>query len=120
MKKTIILGCLFLAFVSISAQEKGQKNTTPIKDTKINTEVSNKQEKTIKVVVVPVSDVNYQTSTKSAIQATSKFNSLKPEKTVVNSNKTTLVSNNTLKPEKPVDTEKSKKEKTLKKEKNSK
>ena len=119
MKKTIILGCLFLAFVSISAQEKGQKNTTPIKDTKINTEVSNKQEKTIKVVVVPVSDVNYQTSTKSAIQSTSKFNSLKPEKTVVN-NKTTLVSNNTLKPEKPMVTEKSKKKKTLKKEKNSK
>ncbi len=59
MKKSIITGILFLVAVSFSAQEKGHKNTRPIKDTKvivnpIKPTVFNKEEKTTKVVVTPV------------------------------------------------------------------
>ena len=83
MKKSIILGCLFLAAVSFSAQEKGTKNTKPIKDTKVEVvnpikpEVFNKESN---MVVVPVADVKYQTS----------------------KTRTTRTSNNTNRPEKPI------------------
>lgn len=64
MKKSIITGIMFLAAVSFSAQEKGHKNTKPIKDTKvivnpIKPSVFNKESN---MVVVPVADVEYQTS----------------------------------------------------------
>ena len=80
MKKSIITGILFLVAVSFSAQEKGTKNTKPIKDTKveivnpIKPEVFNKEEKTTKVVVTPVNS----NSTNRA--ASSSVNTTKPEK----------------------------------------
>lgn len=79
MKKSIITGILFLVAVSFSAQEKGQKNTKPIKDTKvivnpIKPTVFNKEEKTTKVVVTPVNS----NSTNRA--ASSSVNTNKPEK----------------------------------------
>ena len=64
MKKSIILGCLFLAAVSFSAQEKGQNSTTPIKNTKGN--IVNPIKPTVKptpvVKVTPVAEAKYQTS----------------------------------------------------------
>ena len=79
MKKSIITGILFLVAVSFSAQEKGHKNTKPIKDTKvvvnpIKPEVFNKEEKTTKVVVTPVNS----NSTNRA--ASSSVNTNRPEK----------------------------------------
>ena len=79
MKKSIITGILFLVAVSFSAQEKGHKNTKPIKDTKvivnpIKPSVFNKEEKTTKVVVTPVNS----NSTNRA--ASSSVNTNKPEK----------------------------------------
>ena len=79
MKKSIITGILFLVAVSFSAQEKGHKNTRPIKDTKvvvnpIKPEVFNKEEKTTKVVVTPVNS----NSTNRA--ASSSVNTNRPEK----------------------------------------
>ena len=83
MKKSIILGCLFLAAVSFSAQEKGQKNTTPIKNTKgtvvnpIKPAVFNKEVKPSPVVkVTPVSPKTKTTSTK--------VNTNRPEKVTNN------------------------------------
>jgi len=79
MKKSIITGILFLVAVSFSAQEKGHKNTRPIKDTKvvvnpIKPSVFNKEEKTTKVVITPLNS----NSTNRA--ASSSVNTNKPEK----------------------------------------
>lgn len=79
MKKPIITGILFLVAVSFSAQEKGHKNTKPIKDTKvvvnpIKPEVFNKEEKTTKVVVTPVN------SNSTSRAASSSVNTNRPEK----------------------------------------
>jgi len=79
MKKSIITGILFLVAVSFSAQEKGHKNTRPIKDTKvvvnpIKPTVFNKEEKTTKVVITPLNS----NSTNRA--ASSSVNTNKPEK----------------------------------------
>lgn len=78
MKKSIITGILFLVAVSFSAQEKGHKNTKPIKDTKvvvnpIKPSVFNKEDKTTKVVVSPVNS----NSTNRA--ASSSVNTNRPE-----------------------------------------
>ena len=88
MKKSIILGCLFLVAVSFSAQEKGTKNTKPIKDTKVEVvnpikpEVFNKEEKTTtKVVIVPTNS----NSTNRSSQTTNNTN--KPEKPVIVNNR---------------------------------
>ena len=103
MKKSIILGCLFLAAVSFSAQEKGQKNTTPIKNTKgtivnpIKPAVFNKEAKPAPVVkVTPVAEVKYQTS-KTRTTST-KVNTNRPEK--VTNNRAASSSVNTSKAEK--------------------
>ena len=77
MKKSIITGILFLVAVSFSAQEKGTKNTKPIKDTKvvvnpIKPSVFNKEEKTTKVVVTPV-------NSNSTNRAASSGNTNRPE-----------------------------------------
>ena len=103
MKKSIILGCLFLAAVSFSAQEKGQKNTTPIKNTKgtivnpIKPAVFNKEVKPTPVVkVTPVAEVKYQTS-KTRTTST-KVNTNRPEK--VTNNRAASSSVNTSKAEK--------------------
>ena len=77
MKKSIITGILFLVAVSFSAQEKGTKNTKPIKDTKvvvnpIKPSVFNKEEKTTKVVVSPV-------NSNSTNRAASSVNTNRPE-----------------------------------------
>ena len=103
MKKSIILGCLFLASVSFSAQEKGQKNTTPIKNTKgtivnpIKPAVFNKEAKPAPVVkVTPVAEVKYQTS-KTRTTST-KVNTNRPEK--VTNNRAASSSVNTSKAEK--------------------
>ena len=103
MKKSIILGCLFLAAVSFSAQEKGQKNTTPIKNTKgtvvnpIKPAVFNKEAKPAPVVkVTPVAEVKYQTS-KTRTTST-KVNTNRPEK--VTNNRAASSSVNTNRPEK--------------------
>ena len=102
MKKSIILGCLFLAAVSFSAQEKGTKNTKPIKDTKvvvnpIKPTVFNKEVKPSPVVkVTPVAEVKYQTS-KTRTTST-KVNTNRPEK--VTNNRAASSSVNTSKAEK--------------------
>ena len=113
MKKSIILGCLFLAAVSFSAQEKGTKNTKPIKDTKaevvnpINPEVFNKEEKTpTKVVIVPTNS----NSTNRSAQTTNNTN--KPEKPVIVNNRAANAPKPTgLNPEKVKEITKGKKEK---------
>ena len=98
MKKSIILGCLFLAAVSFSAQEKGQNSTTPIKNTKGN--VVNTTKPTVKpspvVKVTPVAEVKYQTS-KTRTTST-KVNTNRPEK--VTNNRAASSSVNTSKAEK--------------------
>ena len=98
MKKSIILGCLFLAAVSFSAQEKGQNSTTPIKNTKGN--VVNTIKPTVKpspvVKVTPVAEVKYQTS-KTRTTST-KVNTNRPEK--VTNNRAASSSVNTSKAEK--------------------
>lgn len=93
MKKSIITGILFLVAVSFSAQEKGTKNTKPIKDTKvivnpIKPSVFNKEEKTTKVVVTPVNS----NSTNRA--ASSSVNTNKPEKVNVERKEKGKVANN--------------------------
>ena len=98
MKKSIILGCLFLAAVSFSAQEKGQNSTTPIKNTKGN--VVNTIKPTVKpspiVKVTPVAEVKYQTS-KTRTTST-KVNTNRPEK--VTNNRAASSNVNTNRPEK--------------------
>ena len=113
MKKSIILGCLFLAAVSFSAQEKGTKNTKPIKDTKVEVvnpikpEVFNKESN---MVVVPVADVKYQTSKARTTRTSNNTN--KPEKTVIVNNRAANAPKPTgLNPEKVKEITKGKKEK---------
>ena len=113
MKKSIILGCLFLAAVSFSTQEKGTKNTKPIKDTKaevvnpIKPEVFNKESN---MVVVPIADVKYQTSKTKTTKTTNNTN--KPEKPVIVNNRAANAPKPTgLNPEKVKEVTKGKKEK---------
>ena len=99
MKKTIITGILFLAIVSISAQEKGTKNTKPIKYTKgtnssVIVEKEVKTEKTTPVSIRPTSS----NSTNRAAQTTIQTN--RPEKVKVNTNRAAQNSNETMRPEK--------------------
>ena len=90
MKKSIILGCLFLTAISFSAQEKGSKNNKPVKNTKaevvnpINPEVFNKKEEKF-YKVTPVAEVNYKTSKSRASKSASKG-----EEKGKNSNKTKI------------------------------
>ncbi len=82
MKKSIITGIMFLVAVSFSAQEKGHKNTKPIKDTKvivnpIKPSVFNKESN---MVVVPVADVKYQTSKTRITNNTNKPEKVKGER----------------------------------------
>ena len=100
MKKSIITGILFLVAVSFSAQEKGHKNTKPIKDTKvvvnpIKPEVFNKEEKTTKVVVTPVNS----NSTNRA--ASSSVNTNRPEKVKGERKEKVTVNNRTASAPKP-------------------
>jgi len=76
MKKSIILGYMFLVAASFSAQEKGQKDIKPIKNTKaeivnpIKPEVLKKEYPVYRVT--PVAETNFETSrsraSKSAIR----------------------------------------------------
>ena len=113
MKKSIITGILFLVAVSFSAQEKGTKNTKPIKDTKVEVvnpikpEVFNKESN---MVVVPVADVKYQTSKTRTTANTNNTN--RPEKPVIVNNKAANTPRPTgLNPEKVKEVTKEKKEK---------
>ena len=97
MKKTIITGILFLAIVSISAQEKGTKNTKPIKYTKgtnssVIVEKEVKTEKTTPISIRPTSS----NSTNRAAQTTIQTN--RPEK--VNTNRAAQTTVQTNRPEK--------------------
>lgn len=112
MKKSIITGILFLVAVSFSAQEKGTKNTKPIKDTKVEVvnpikpEVFNKEEKTTKVVIVPTNS----NSTNRSAQTTNNTN--KPEKPIIVNNRAANTPRPTgLNPEKVKEVTKGKKEK---------
>ena len=104
MKKSIITGMLFLVAVSFSAQEKGTKNTKPIKDTKvvvnpIKPTVFNKETKPTPIVkVTPVAEVKFQTS-KTRTTSTN-VNTSRPEK--VTNNKAASSNVNTSKEEKTV------------------
>tara|TARA_R110000737_G_scaffold102935_1_gene136294 strand:+ start:180 stop:572 length:393 start_codon:yes stop_codon:yes gene_type:complete len=73
MKKSIILGCLFLTTISFSAQEKEISNNNPTKDTKvvIKPEVFNQKEERF-YKVTPVAEVNYETSKSRASKSASK------------------------------------------------
>ena len=97
MKKTIITGILFLAIVSISAQEKGTKNTKPIKYTKgtnssVIVEKEVKTEKPTPISIRPTSS----NSTNRAAQTTIQTN--RPEK--VNTNRAAQTTVQTNRPEK--------------------
>ena len=72
MKKTIITGILFLAIVSISAQEKGTKNTKPIKYTKgTNTSVVVEKEiKTEKTTPVNIRPTSSNSTNRAAVNST--------------------------------------------------
>ena len=104
MKKSIITGILFLAVVAISAQEKGHKNTKPIKNTK-GTNSSVIVEKEIKTTTPVSIRPTGSNSTNRATQSTTVTN--RPEATVekgkgkVITNRATQSTNNTMRPEKP-------------------
>jgi hypothetical protein len=82
MKKSIITIGLFLIAISFSAQEKGHKNTTPIKDTKVvvNPIKPNVFNQKNNMVVVPVANVKYQTSTTRATSSTNRPEQVKGER----------------------------------------
>ena len=82
MKKTIITGILFLAIVSISAQEKGTKNTKPIKYTKgtNSSVIVEKEVKTEKTTIQ--TNRPEKVNTNRAAQTTVQTN--RPEKVNVN------------------------------------
>ncbi len=104
---------MFLVAVSFSAQEKGTKNTKPIKDTKVEVvnpikpEVFNKESN---MVVVPVADVKYQTSKTRTAANTTDAN--RPEKPIIVTNRKAVTSKpSTLTPEQVKEKMKEKKEK---------
>ena len=104
MKKTIITGILFLAIVSISAQEKGTKNTKPIKYTKgTNTSVIvEKEVKTEKTTPVSIRPTNSNSANRAAVNSTNskEVNTMRPEKVKINTNRAAQNSNETMRPEK--------------------
>ena len=104
MKKSIITGMLFLAIVSISAQEKGTKNTKPIKYTKgtNSSVIVEKEVKTEKTTPVSIRPTNSNSTNRAAVNSTNsrEVNTMRPEKVKVNTNRAAQNSNETMRPEK--------------------
>ncbi len=104
MKKTIITGILFLAIVSISAQEKGTKNTKPIKYTKgtNSSVIVEKEVKTEKTTPVSIRPTSSNSTNRAAVNSTNskEVNTMRPEKVKVNTNRAAQNSKETMRPEK--------------------
>ena len=104
MKKSIITGMLFLAIVSISAQEKGTKNTKPIKYTKgtNSSVIVEKEVKTEKTTPVSIRPTSSNSTNRAAVNSTNsrEVNTMRPEKVKVNTNRAAQNSNETMRPEK--------------------
>ena len=95
---------LFLAIVSISAQEKGTKNTKPIKYTKgtNSSVIVEKEVKTEKTTPVSIRPTNSNSTNRAAVNSTNsrEVNTMRPEKVKVNTNRAAQNSNETMRPEK--------------------
>ena len=93
-----------MAIVSISAQEKGTKNTKPIKYTKgTNTSVIvEKEVKTEKTTPVSIRPTSSNSTNRAAVNSTNsrEVNTMRPEKVKVNTNRAAQNSNETMRPEK--------------------
>jgi hypothetical protein len=104
MKKSIITGILFLAIVSISAQEKGTKNTKPIKYTKgtNSSVIVEKEVKTEKTTPVSIRPTSSNSTNRAAVNSTNskEVNTMRPEKVKVNTNRAAQNSKETMRPEK--------------------
>jgi len=94
-----------LAIVSISAQEKGTKNTKPIKYTKgtNSSVIVEKEVKTEKTTPVNIRPTSSNSTNRASVNSTNskEVNTMRPEKPSVNTNKAAQNYNNTMRPEKP-------------------